>query len=70
MSEPRKKELVDEAEELGIDPAGKNKADLADEIEARGTPEVGAPLEAKFEQVGNVTGVQPLTADEIPEAGR
>jgi hypothetical protein len=75
VSEPSKEQLVDDAEALGIDPEGKTKPQLTEEIEARQTPELGPPAPADgeppaFEQVGSITGVQPLEADQIPESGR
>lgn len=72
MSEPTKEQLVDQAEELGVpEPEKLTKPKLEDAIEARSTPRVGAPASGQeFEKRGSVTGVQPLTADEIPESGR
>jgi hypothetical protein len=78
VSEPSKKQLQDEAEDLGVDTAGLTKPQLEDAIEAKqppATPELGPIIPASgepepFESVGATTGVQPITPDDIPEAGR
>jgi hypothetical protein len=75
VSEPSKEQLTEDAEAIGVDPEGLTKPQLKDAIAARQTPELGPPApeggEAPaFEQVGSVTGVQPLEADQIPESGR
>ncbi len=76
MAEPTKPELVTQAEGMGIDPEGKTKPELASEIEARQTPDLGPAVPAsgcapEIESKGSpVKGVQPVEVDQIPEAGR
>lgn len=72
-----KPELIDDAEDLGIDPSGKTKAELADAIDARNPDELG-PVIPEGQTTPDLPkpsgpptkGVQPRTADDIPEAGR
>jgi hypothetical protein len=78
MAEPSKDELRDDAEELGIDTKGLTKPELEEAIAAKAPPtppELGPVVPADgspatFESVGSQTGVTPVEADEIPEAGR
>lgn len=75
MAEPSKDELRTTAEAVGIDPAGKTKPELRDAIETRTPPALGPTVgpdgaDVSFDKVGGITGVQPLTADDIPDEGR
>lgn len=78
MAEPTKDELVADAKALGIENAdGMTKAELEDAIHAR-TPEALGPVVPEGQltaeppkQTGKtITGVQPVEASDIPEAGR
>lgn len=69
-----KDDLVDEARAVGVpDPDGLTKPQLEAAIESRVAPELGPVFgreDESFKQVGAGPGIQPQTADEIPEAGR
>lgn len=75
MAERTKDELVDDAEDLGIETAGKTKAELADDIEAHNPEELGPVIPegrttAEVKPSGSsITGVQPATESDIPKAG-
>lgn len=72
-----KNELVDEAEALGVEDADKlTKAELEDRISAQNPPELGPVVpegstpEPPKSSSSPTVGVQPQTADDIPEWGR
>jgi hypothetical protein len=69
--EKSKDELVSDAEAIGVPTDGLTKPELVDEIAKRTPFALGPPVNGDgFEQVGSITGVQPMTAEEIPESGR
>lgn len=77
MAEPTKDELVQDAEEMGIDPAGMTKAELEEAISSRTPPELGPVVppgklaaDPPTSEGAGTKMVAPQTADEIPEAGR
>lgn len=71
-----KDELIDDAEDLGIETTGRTKAELADAVAARTPEELGpvipeGQVTPEVKPSGSPTkGVQPQTPDDIPEAGR
>jgi hypothetical protein len=70
VAEKSKDELVEDAEAIGVSTEG-TKPELKERIDQANPVALGPPLDGEgFEQVGSQTGVQPMTAEEIPEAGR
>jgi hypothetical protein len=77
MGEPTKRELEAQAEAAGIDTEDKTKPELEAAIDAAAPPELGPVIpepgsdpELPKAKGSPTRGVQPRTADEIPEAGR
>lgn len=73
MEGSTKDELIERAEEAGVDTSG-TKADIEERLEAAVPPELGPTDDERehgFEVTGSpITGVQPASVEEIPEAGR
>jgi hypothetical protein len=78
MAEPTKDELVQTASDLGVPNADDmTKAELAEAIDAR-NPEALGPVvppgrltpQPPTSNGPTITGVQPATTDDIPEAAR
>lgn len=78
MAEPTKDELLREAQQIGVEGADDmTKAELADAIAARNPDSLGpvvpegqtAPEPAESDGRA-ITGVQPVEAEDIPEAAR
>lgn len=78
MPEPKKDELVKDAEAAGVDDASKlTKPELADELEALNPPELGPVIregqsapEPPRSSGKPIVGIQPATYEDIPEAAR
>jgi hypothetical protein len=69
LTDLKKDELVEKAEEAGLDASGKTKEELVEELRPLETSIQPEPVPEQFKQVGKIVAVDPQTEDEIPESG-